>query len=201
MFSVRSLICMLGMKLIEYDKIIKVGERNEKMVVMEIPQRIPYRNRFNWRVKIKCDCGCEQNVECLYWRQGRYKMCRDCQLIGSNNYAWNGCGEISGEMFSTIRRNAQTRKIRYSVSKRYLWDLFIKQSRKCALSGMLLTFSRSNPERTMGTTASLDRIDSSRGYVDGNVQWIHKDINRMKNHYKEDYFIRLCGMVHKNKTS
>jgi hypothetical protein len=183
------------MKLIEYDKIITVGERNKNMEVIESPKRVPYRKRFLWRVKIKCDCGCEQSVECSYWVRGRYKMCRDCQLIGPNNYAWNGCGEISGEMFSTIRRNAQVRKLKYSISKQYLWNLFLKQDRKCKLSGLLLTFSKSNPKRTIGTTASLDRINSSKGYVEGNVQWIHKDINKMKNSYDERYYVSICKRV------
>jgi phosphoglycerate-specific signal transduction histidine kinase len=44
-------------------------------------------------------------------------------------------------------------------------------------------------------TASLDRIDSKLPYTYNNIQWIHKDINRMKNAYRQDYFIQLCGMV------
>ena len=112
------------MKLVKYDELITVGERNEKMIVVNAPTRTPSGKRFCWRVKIQCDCGNQQNVECLYWTQGKYKMCRDCQLIGSNNYAWNGCGEISGEMFSTIRRNAQVREIKYSLSKEYFAGFF-----------------------------------------------------------------------------
>ena len=170
------------------------------MEVVNSPHRVHVGNRLAWRVKIRCDCGKEHNVECLYWTKHKYKMCRDCQLIGSNNYAWSGCGEISGEMFSTIRRNALVRGIKYSVSKDYLWDLFLKQNRKCVLSGLPLTFSKTNPTRTHNTSASLDRIDSSKGYIEGNVQWIHKDVNRMKNHYPEDYFIKLCGLIFNHST-
>ena len=36
---------------------------------------------------------------------------------------------------------------------------------------------------------SLDRIDSSKGYEENNVQWVHKDINLMKNKYDNKYFI------------
>jgi hypothetical protein len=44
-------------------------------------------------------------------------------------------------------------------------------------------------------TASLDRINSDLGYVYGNIQWIHKDINKMKNDYEQNYFILLCKKV------
>lgn len=44
-------------------------------------------------------------------------------------------------------------------------------------------------------TASLDRIDSGKGYEVGNVQWLHKDVNMMKRHYSTDYFKHLCRLV------
>ena len=45
-------------------------------------------------------------------------------------------------------------------------------------------------------TASLDRIDSKKGYIEGNIQWVHKDINRMKWAFNEDYFIKLCNNIY-----
>ena len=44
-------------------------------------------------------------------------------------------------------------------------------------------------------TASLDRIDSTRGYTVDNIQWIHKDLNRMKWNLPNDYFINICTLV------
>ena len=43
--------------------------------------------------------------------------------------------------------------------------------------------------------ASLDRIDPNIGYKRDNIQWVHKDINRMKQHYPEVYFVEMCGKV------
>ena len=44
-------------------------------------------------------------------------------------------------------------------------------------------------------TASLDRIDSNLSYIKDNVQWIHKDLNRMKNEFSQDRFIEVCKAV------
>ena len=56
-------------------------------------------------------------------------------------------------------------------------------------------------------TASLDRIDSCKGYTIDNVQWVHKWINVMKSDHSQDEFIALCRAVtthqerHGNKTA
>jgi hypothetical protein len=46
-----------------------------------------------------------------------------------------------------------------------------------------------------GRTASLDRVDSVTGYIPSNVQWVHKDINLMKNRFGQAYFRELCRRV------
>ena len=46
-------------------------------------------------------------------------------------------------------------------------------------------------------TASLDRIDSSKGYIKGNVQWVHKEFNKMKLDLLDKEFIDICKLVHK----
>ena len=45
--------------------------------------------------------------------------------------------------------------------------------------------------------ASLDRIDSKKGYIEGNVHWVFKSINRLKSDLTHTEFIELCGLVSK----
>ena len=54
-------------------------------------------------------------------------------------------------------------------------------------------------ERSKNRTASLDRIDSNKGYTIDNVQWVHKDINKMKMDLEEDVFIDNCKLIIENK--
>lgn len=82
--------------------------------------------------------------------------------------------------------------------------MFLKQNRRCAISGLELTFdylgNRADwkHSETCKITASLDRIDSSKGYVEGNVQWVHKRINIMKNDVPQSEFIEWCRTVARN---
>ena len=50
----------------------------------------------------------------------------------------------------------------------------------------------------MEITASLDRIDSSKGYIEGNVQWVHKSVNIMKCDFSSDIFIGICNQISNN---
>jgi hypothetical protein len=180
--------------MIRYDEIIKIGDRSGTLTIIETPHvALKGRNKCHyWQAKVRCDCGVEQNSLCPKWIRKEYDTCQICKISGKNSYKWNGCGEITGNTFYKIRHNAILRGVEHSVSNEYLWNLFIKQNRKCALSGLELKFKIRTKDNQ---TASLDRIDSSKGYVDGNVQWIHKDINRMKNAYNQKYYISICKLV------
>jgi hypothetical protein len=86
------------------------------------------------------------------------------------------------------------RTLPFTITPEYVWALFLDQNKCCALSGVPLTFCKHDNriKRKDFQTASLDRIDSSKGYVEGNVQWVHKDVNRMKNIFNQEYFIDMC---------
>lgn len=47
--------------------------------------------------------------------------------------------------------------------------------------------------------ASLDRVDSSKGYIKGNIQFIAFMANVAKNDFHEDELIRFCKAVAQNK--
>lgn len=44
-------------------------------------------------------------------------------------------------------------------------------------------------------TASLDRIDNTKGYTEDNVQWVHKIINKMKSDLTQEDFIMWCKRI------
>jgi hypothetical protein len=110
---------------------------------------------------------------------------------GKDNKNWKGGEFVYGWLYNKIYASATKRGHECSVTLPYLEKLFIEQEKKCALSGIPLTFGRSSAT----TTASLDRIDSDAGYIEGNVQWLHKDINMMKQRINNCLFIEYCKLV------
>ena len=100
--------------------------------------------------------------------------------------------EINKRFWSRILSNAKQRNIEVRVSPVEVMELFCSNGGVCNLTGLKIKMSRSETFNSKEQTASLDRIDSSLGYILGNLQWVHKDINRMKNRFDQDYFIQMC---------
>lgn len=170
------------------------GKRFGKLVVTQEHSR---SRSGGTRWKCLCDCGKEVMVYSTHLIQGNTTSCGCGKPVGSRHNSWTGYEEISGDFWNNIRRGAngskKRRKIEFEVTIKQMWELFLKQERKCVLSGVLLSFPSRQNDHT--GTASLDRIDSAVGYVLGNVQWVHKDINKMKNSFNQDYFLGMCRRV------
>jgi len=153
------------------------------------------------KVKVRCECGNEQLLKPTRLNNN-LKGCYDCTRSkhGSENPSWKGVGDLCSLEYSRIKRQAKNRGIVFSLSKKYVWELFEQQNKKCALSGQDIELVPNfYIKRGRKQTASLDRINSKLGYVEGNVQWVHKDINMMKNAYDLQYFIEMCKLVVNNK--
>lgn len=163
--------------------------------------------RGQYRVLCRCDnCGNENfETSASAVMQGRTKSCgcdksRYDKTRGKNSVLFTGYEEIGGKLWGTIKRRASRRGYKVEVDLEYVWDLYLCQDRKCALSGLPISFGISNG-KTSDTTASLDRIDSSKGYVEGNVQWVHKALNIMKNVIDNTVFVNLCRKVAATNTN
>lgn len=180
-----------------------IGCQYGYLKVVDIIRDEKSTKKHPWRAMCECsNCGkTNVNVDPQALLRGRTTSCgcrRDQyqKLTGVNSVQYKGCGELNGHYWGTIKRRAERRGYNIGLTIEYAWDLYLKQDRKCALSGLPIDFAISN-KKSSETSASLDRIDSSKGYVEGNVQWVHKHVNIMKNVYEQEYFIYLCNLISK----
>ena len=103
----------------------------------------------------------------------------------------------STSYWSHLRCGAKSRSLDFTIDIKYAWELFEAQKRLCFLTGLPIILQQSLKKfsATKDSTASLDRIDSGSGYVKGNVQWVHKDVNCMKMRLTNERFIEICKLV------
>jgi len=139
-----------------------------------------------------CDCGNTTSVRRAHLVGGKIKSC-GCWQRDKN---WTGHGDISGSYWGNTQTRARLAGLEHTITIEEAWQVFLNQNRRCVMSGELLTFCRKfNTEGKDKQTASLDRIDSSKGYIIGNVQWLHKVVNKMKLNMSDEEYIEWCRKV------
>lgn len=137
-----------------------------------------------------CKCICNNIIEL---RRQNLLQRRNTNCGCKPNSRWWGTDVVPGTYFNSLEHSAKKRNLIFNITIQEISDLYIKQNGKCALTNLSIYLNRS---KKVKNTASLDRIDSNKGYTIDNVQWVHKDINNMKMNKNQDYFIELCKLIY-----
>lgn len=152
---------------------------------------------------VECPHGVKVRRTVSSLRRGDTKGCKLCGY----EMKFTGINQLSASYINSIKTGAKKRNLEFNVSCEYLWSLFNDQEGKCALSGLDITLDPQysthcrKGEKFVSQTASLDRVDNALGYIEGNVQWVHKKVNMMKNSYNQEEFIDLCELISKHRAA
>lgn len=166
-------------------KIDLIGQKFGILTVQEFVGLNSAKNKL-WRCS--CDCGSTKIVTTTYLTNGKTTSC-GCGLnrYGENSYNFSGLKEISGSKWYSIKQNAKSRNLTFTITKEQVLQLLKDQNYRCSLSNMKISFK--------DNTASVDRIDNLKGYEIKNISIVHKDINIIRNKFDIDYFKSLCKCV------
>ena len=172
-----------------------INKKFNKLTVIEYDHpKLEINKRTKYYYKCKCDCGNICLVEKSLLMKNETKSC-GClnNRICSDRPGFTGYKNINGKFWGTIKKNASKRNLSFNITIEQAWQKFEEQNNKCALSGVPITliYKKTHKERT----ASLDRIDNSKGYEIDNIQWVHKNINKMRLDLSIDRFIELCKLI------
>lgn len=128
--------------------------------------------------------------------KGFCKRCYGEGQRGDKSPHWKGGEHVPGYFVAKVQTklSRRSRLIDYSLTLDYLDALWKKQDGRCAYTKLELSFGNNVDE----CTASLDRIDSSGDYIEGNVQFVHKTINKMKWDLTDMEFKNFCVLVANN---
>ena len=176
-------------------KLVQIGQMFGYWKIID-PVGILYKRTKKFHV-LCTRCNKTESYLSIYHLRHTAHCCHECaQKTKDKSYTKaNNIGDLSLSNYNRIKSVAKRRDVEFEVSQAYLWDLFCEQRGSCALTGLSIEFGRTFTDWER-QTASLDRIDSSKGYIEGNVQWVHKDINVMKGNLSQKSFIDLCRSVY-----
>lgn len=106
---------------------------------------------------------------------------------------WRYCVETAGRM----KCYCASKGLPYAIDKYFIDELFVRQSFKCAVSGIQFEQPRSgtgkNPRHPFGP--SLDRIKPPLGYVPSNVRLVCTMVNLAMSDWGEDNLRRLVSAM------
>jgi len=101
-------------------------------------------------------------------------------------------GEVPYPYWREVNLGAIKRNLEVTISSQEAYILLERQEFKCALSGVPIQLPVDGND---SQSASLDRINSGLGYIKDNIQWVHRDVNYMKNGFSTDYFVNFCRLI------
>ena len=156
------------------------------------------------QLQVKCACGTIGFVRGDRLKAGLTLGCKHCQhqsyypetrISSARHYKGLHVSFLKrlGYIYNLTRGN---KVINIDLTIEDLYNLLIQQEFKCALTGIPLNVIHLQHK---DSNASVDRIDSNKGYTNDNIQWVTKDVNKMKNDLNQDHFIQMCNLIAKTK--
>lgn len=179
-----------------------LGKRYNNLIVVDI-EIGNYYGMCTWLLLCQCDCGnITKDIE-YNLVKGKKKSCGNLSCVyriensrNNGRRTFTGYEGIFGSRWASWRIGAEKRNIKFIITIKEAWEIYEKQNRKCALTNLDIFFSEKYSDHT--GNASLDRIDSNKDYTVDNVQWVHKEVNRMKGSLSENEFINFCKLISKH---
>ena len=168
----------------------KVKHVNENGLILCIKCN-HYKNNNEFDVNNNC-----------WFREYKDKRCKKCkheqyQKRKSQNRGKCDLDRMLTERYCALKDRAKAKGLEVNFNKTYLQYLWNKQNGFCAISGIKMTTVFYSGR--ISTNLSVDRIDSEKGYIEGNVQLVCMAVNQMKNDLTYNELIFICNKIIENE--
>lgn len=95
-----------------------------------------------------------------------------------------------------LLKAAQSRAVKYNyefkIDTKYILSMWEEQDSKCALTKIPFEMENKTQYNSNPYGPSIDRIDSSKGYIPGNVRLVCTAVNYALNEFGEQTFEKIC---------
>lgn len=147
--------------------------------------------------KICAKCGSKKHTDHFFkhnqTQDGFHSWCKDCCHLGNKKSIRKKYSSFEGRIptfLNSCRVSAQKRGQECTITYDDLLELWNNQSGKCFYTAIKMT-----TQPASHYSVSVERIDSSIGYVKENVVLICHVINRMKSDLDIETFQKMCRAI------
>jgi uncharacterized protein YlxP (DUF503 family) len=140
-------------------------------------------------------CGADESQ--TTFPSSRHKTCNQCRTK-EDQLRYSGSPRDFLKRSLTVAQNRVKRgKVRFEITLDDVMDLWVKQSGKCAISGVCMTYHRGGGSKN-DFNVSIDRIDSNGHYTTNNIQLVAHRANQMKNDMDKASFVWWVQTIYFN---
>lgn len=148
------------------------GQRFNRLVVLE---RLESKNNNSYELRCECDCGKIKITTVNAIRSGQCGSCGCWQREQcGNKFRTHGKSQTREyKLLKDARKRSKEFKREFNLQ---LEDIIVPE--RCPILGIPLIWSIDS--KPTNNSPSLDRVDSQKGYISGNVRVISMRANRLK---------------------
>ena len=99
---------------------------------------------------------------------------------------------LATDLYAACKRSAKRRGMECTLSLRDIEELVLSSKGKCMLTGIKFNVIKPATARRRHWIPSVDRIDSKKGYVPGNVRLICSIVNIALNDFGEELLLQIA---------
>ena len=135
-------------------------------------------------------------------KDGLSYLCRDCNRDSSKAYRERNHKRyyanqkakrknenvFISQTFYSLKTRSTKKGLEVNVTTEYLLQLLQESGYHCKVTGQKMSLESHLRKKANAFKASLDRIDYTKGYIKGNVQWVCWSVNQMKSDKTEAEF-------------
>jgi len=116
--------------------------------------------------------------------------CKKCDIIENQRRSSSSYKRRSAILCNAAKSNGKKRNLSFEINQYDVIQQYEKQNGRCYYSGVSMTWKTGD-----STLMSIDRIDSSKGYLKDNFVLCCWDVNQMKREHSEKSFLTLCQTI------
>lgn len=152
------------------------------------------RQKKKGREAFYCNLTCagKDNVDHLHKYAGKF----NANLVSNNRldkyteFRW---------YIKNVIKNSKKRNQKYDVDLEYLSVVWKSQNGICPFTKQKLELrTHSNKEKASPYSASLDRIDNTKGYIRDNIRFVALIFNYARNTFSDEQVLQFCRQVASN---
>lgn len=133
-----------------------------------------------------------------WFRAEKDTRCKECKKKAylrrkEKNRGSKDLNRLLYERFHGLKDRSNKKNIDCNIDLQYLHELWDKQKGLCALSGIPMAYYFDSGR--VPTNLSVDRIDSSLGYIKGNIQLVCMAVNQMKSDLTVEQLKYFCKSI------